>query len=295
MKRKMLVMMICPLVGLAQVGIGTTGVENASAKLEVKSSTQGFLPPRVELVSTSNASSPISSPATGLLVYNTATAGSGATAVTPGFYYYSGSAWVRLIVPTDNAANVSGTVSVANGGTGQTTANAALNALLPDQSGNADKVLVTNGTNTSWNTNVALTSAVTGVRGAGAANIGPNSYTGASITLPPGKWSVTVSMLALTSTAGTYWLRTGFSDSPTSGTLGADAEGAALVSGLSFGQKNSMLNGTIIINNTSGSNKIYYYWTGAWTTYDSGISNAEFINLGRDVYGENTIIAYPMN
>jgi hypothetical protein len=104
----------------AQVGVGTTS-PNASAQLDVSSTTKGFLPPRVELASTANTSSPISSPATGLLVYNTATAGTGASAVTPGFYYYSGSAWVRLIVPTDNAANVSGTVAVANGGTGATT------------------------------------------------------------------------------------------------------------------------------------------------------------------------------
>jgi len=41
--------------------------------------------------------STISTPATGLLVYNTATAGSGATAVTPGFYYYDGAKWQRII------------------------------------------------------------------------------------------------------------------------------------------------------------------------------------------------------
>lgn len=110
----------------AQVGIGTA-TPNASAQLDVFSNSKGFLPPRVALQGTNDAqltspSTPtIASPVTGLLVYNTAPAGSGATAVTPGFYYYSGSAWVRLIVPTDNAANVSGTVAVANGGTGATT------------------------------------------------------------------------------------------------------------------------------------------------------------------------------
>jgi len=103
----------------AQVGIGTS-TPHASAKLEVSSSTQGFLPPRVSLTST-NAASPVTSPETGLLVYNIAPNGSGATAVTPGFYYWGGSAWVRLIVPTDNAANVTGTVAVANGGSGATT------------------------------------------------------------------------------------------------------------------------------------------------------------------------------
>ena len=46
--------------------------------------------------------------------------------------------------------HVSGTLPIANGGTGQITANAALNALLPSQTANAGKVLSTNGTDTSW-------------------------------------------------------------------------------------------------------------------------------------------------
>ena len=40
----------------------------------------------------------------------------------------------------------------AQGGTGQTTANNALNAMLPPQAGHPGKVLLTNGTNTSWET-----------------------------------------------------------------------------------------------------------------------------------------------
>ena len=51
---------------------------------------------------------------------------------------------------TGTASNVTGTVAVANGGTGQTTANAALNALLPTQTGNTGYFLTTNGTNSSW-------------------------------------------------------------------------------------------------------------------------------------------------
>lgn len=42
------------------------------------------------------------------------------------------------------------TVPISNGGTGATTATAALNALLPSQTGNNTKVLGTDGTNTSW-------------------------------------------------------------------------------------------------------------------------------------------------
>lgn len=46
--------------------------------------------------------------------------------------------------------NISGTLGIAKGGTGQITANAALNAILPSQSGQANKILQTDGTNTSW-------------------------------------------------------------------------------------------------------------------------------------------------
>ena len=55
-----------------------------------------------------------------------------------------------------NTLNV-GTVSIAQGGTGQTTANAALNALLPSQTGNFSKFLATDGANASW-TPIALPS-----------------------------------------------------------------------------------------------------------------------------------------
>ena len=41
---------------------------------------------------------------------------------------------------------------VANGGTGQTTANNALNALLPSQTGNSGEFLTTDGTDSSWGT-----------------------------------------------------------------------------------------------------------------------------------------------
>lgn len=61
-------------------------------------------------------------------------------------------------VPTLNqsttgvASNVTGVVAIANGGTGQTTATAALDALLPAQTGESGKVLSTDGTTASWQT-----------------------------------------------------------------------------------------------------------------------------------------------
>ena len=54
--------------------------------------------------------------------------------------------WSQVGLTTD----VTGTLPVANGGTGQTTANAALNALLPSQTSQGGKFLTTNGTTTSW-------------------------------------------------------------------------------------------------------------------------------------------------
>jgi hypothetical protein len=53
-------------------------------------------------------------------------------------------------IVSSGTITLGGTLAIANGGTGATTANAALNALLPSQTGNAGKVLSTNGSSTSW-------------------------------------------------------------------------------------------------------------------------------------------------
>ena len=76
----------------AQVSINTDGSSAAeSAMLEVKSSDKGMLIPRVALTGTTDVTT-ISSPAESLMVYNTATAGD----VTPGFYYWNGTAWEAI-------------------------------------------------------------------------------------------------------------------------------------------------------------------------------------------------------
>lgn len=50
------------------------------------------------------------------------------------------------------AQNLADTLPISKGGTGQVTATTALNVLLPSQSGNADNVLKTDGTNANWTT-----------------------------------------------------------------------------------------------------------------------------------------------
>jgi hypothetical protein len=52
----------------------------------------------------------------------------------------------------DLTTQVTGTLPIANGGTGQTTANTAFNALAPSQTSQSGKYLTTDGTNTSWAT-----------------------------------------------------------------------------------------------------------------------------------------------
>jgi len=86
------------------VGIGTN-TPNASAKLDITDANKGMLIPRVALTAT-NAAGPITSPAASLLVYNTASASSGATFVSPGYYYWDGAKWIRLLnSKTVNANN----------------------------------------------------------------------------------------------------------------------------------------------------------------------------------------------
>jgi len=104
------------------MGINTSGTTpDASAILDLNSGnagTQGLLPEQVALTAT-NTAGPTTNPATGLFVYNTATAGAGATAVTPGYYYNGGTPgapnWIRFATGgsgwllTGNAGTVDGT------------------------------------------------------------------------------------------------------------------------------------------------------------------------------------------
>jgi hypothetical protein len=75
------------------------------------------------------------------------------------------------------ASAVSGTLGIANGGTGQTTANAAFNALAPSQATNSGKYLTTDGTDTSWATVTQTTFS------AGTTGFTPSSPTSGTVTL----------------------------------------------------------------------------------------------------------------
>ncbi|RTY90239.1 hypothetical protein [Flavobacterium sp. GT3R68] len=102
----------------AQIGIGTITPRGA---MEVFSNNSGVVIPQVALTA-NNVSAPVVNPQTagapiaGTMIYNTATAGAGGTAVTPGFYYWDGTIWLpKSAEPspdwsiTGNAGTVSGT------------------------------------------------------------------------------------------------------------------------------------------------------------------------------------------
>jgi hypothetical protein len=81
------------LITYAQVGIGTT-TPDASSALDITSSDSGLLIPRVSLVNVTNGTSPIGTPATSLLVWNTNATVLGGNGV--GYYFWNGSNWIPI-------------------------------------------------------------------------------------------------------------------------------------------------------------------------------------------------------
>jgi len=76
------------------VGINITGTPpNTSAGLDVDFTNKGLLIPRVALTQTTSNAPIGAGVATSLLVYNTATIND----VTPGYYYWDGTVWVRFM------------------------------------------------------------------------------------------------------------------------------------------------------------------------------------------------------
>lgn len=75
------------------VGIGTTA-PNADANLDLGATNKGLLLNRVAL-SAANLPAPLSAHVAGMVVYNTAIAGTPPNNVTPGMYYNDGVRWVR--------------------------------------------------------------------------------------------------------------------------------------------------------------------------------------------------------
>ncbi|MBC5834550.1 hypothetical protein G6N05_08760 [Flavobacterium sp. F372] len=97
MKKILPLMLFLTLISNAQVGVGTTTPAGA---LDINSSTNGLLLPRVSLTAL-NIAAPVVNPAggalvVGTLIWNTATAGVIPNNVVPGMYYWEGTRWISL-------------------------------------------------------------------------------------------------------------------------------------------------------------------------------------------------------
>lgn len=78
------------------VAINANGAApHSSSMLDINATNKGLLIPRVNLSDLSDNTT-ITTPATGLLVYNEAASGTAPNNVTPGFYFWAGSNWSRL-------------------------------------------------------------------------------------------------------------------------------------------------------------------------------------------------------
>jgi len=114
-----------------------------------------------------------------------------------------------LVEPSDWNADhqLTGTVPVANGGTGASTANDGFNALAPSQTGNSGKYLTTNGTDTSWSVNpLGTVTSVAATAGTGISVTGSPITTSGTLTITNTAPDQTVSIASGTgiSATGTY-------------------------------------------------------------------------------------------
>ena len=97
MKTRYILLLVCSLflldAPMAQVAVGTAGLPpDPSAMLDVQSGDRGLLIPRVALLGVTDVAT-VPNPTVSLLIYNTALAGG----VYPGYYYWNGSSWKRLV------------------------------------------------------------------------------------------------------------------------------------------------------------------------------------------------------
>jgi hypothetical protein len=136
------------------------------------------------------------------------------------------------------STGVTGTLPIANGGSGQTTATAAFNALAPSQATNSGKYLTTDGTNTSWATVSGGSGTVTSVSvvsANGLAGTVANATSTPAITLSTSITGVLKGdgTALSAATAGTDYVAPGGAlGTPSSGTL-TNATGLPISTGVS--------------------------------------------------------------
>lgn len=151
---------------------------------------------------------------------------------------WNGSDFVTTSTTTINlATDVSGTLPIANGGTGQTTQQAAINALVGTQT--ANRVLRSDGTNSTLS-QVALTTDVTGTLPIGSGGTGQTTANAAFNALAPSQASANGKYLKSDGTNAS-WDAIDISTADITGTLpvGNGGTGATTLTGLLLGNGTS--------------------------------------------------------
>jgi hypothetical protein len=178
------------------------------------------------------------------------------------------------------ATGVTGTLPIANGGTGQTAANPAFNALAPAQTGNNGKYLTTDGSNTSWAalvgggtvTSVSGTGTVSGIQLSGNVTISGSLTLGGALDLssPPAIGSNVPNTAAFTDAYATTFSN-GFTNVAAAGTVttltassvrdwtvtGSGGQtyqlpdATTLRNGATFQFNNNQSSGTVVVRNNS--------------------------------------------
>lgn len=139
-------------------------------------------------------------------------------------------------------------------------------------------------------------------------------YTGATITLPPGKWLVTITQFVYITgfdSGGTNvllspddWMitRTTFSDQTNVSSIGQAASPSADISQPSTmtftahgPQRGDAKTGVVYINNTSNAPKTYKYIAGSTEAYGPLVGNGGFLNNFAGNWAENSITAVSIN
>jgi hypothetical protein len=168
----------------AQVKFGNNpATVNSNSVLELEHTMKGLLLPRVAL-SAVNLASPLSAHVAGMMVYNTATAGTAPYNVTPGIYYNNGINWERVV---SNSPPIVSTLTCGSATFSPTTASGAVaytgNATVPYTGGNG-----------------ATYSAGTGITSTGVTGLTATLQAG---TLAFGAGNITYSISGTPSAAGT--------------------------------------------------------------------------------------------
>jgi len=138
---------LCFQTSFSQVGIGTTTPRGA---LDISSTTQGIVPPAVALTNI-NIQAPVINPQGGVIpagtfVWNTNTAGSIPTNVSPGLYYWNGTRWISVAgSPGGLDWSIIGNGGIDGGVTGVTGTPATLGANFLGTYDNTNVDIKTNG------------------------------------------------------------------------------------------------------------------------------------------------------